>query len=232
VHAWRGRRAIWTSPPNAIAASDRQRNGRWVALPTERRGMHRLAALSYQTLTVPAARAGDFGSALVYGWRAFLNAAGEPTMESETLSNIGQLFLDLGHPMPATAAFRAVIARASSDRVLMPALGGLAVAASRMGDHDVVTWVQREVATRARAGATPYVVASAQLDLARAWANLQVIERAESARRGALAIALEHRFHEFVHHAEAPFVAAAPARQVLSASAEEVADSVLQLVGA
>jgi hypothetical protein len=106
------------------------------------------------------------------------------------------------------------------------------VAASRTGDREVVAWVQREVASRARAGATPYVVASARLDLARAWANLQLPERAESARREALAIALEHRFHEFVHHAEAAFVAAAPARQVLSASAEEVADSVLELVGA
>jgi tetratricopeptide (TPR) repeat protein len=198
----------------------------------ERRGMHRLAALSYQTLTVPAAIAGEFGPALEYGWRAYLHAVGEPTMESETLSNIGQLFLDLGHPVPATAAFRAVIARASSDRVLIPALGGLAMAASRTGDREVVAWVQREVAMRARAGATPYVITSAQLDLARAWADLQVPERAESARREALAIALEHRFHEFVHHAEVPFAAAAPARQVLSASGEEIADSVLQLVGA
>lgn len=198
----------------------------------ERLGMHRLAAVSYQTLTVPAAMAGDFASALVYGWRAYLHAAGEPTMESETLSNIGQIFLDLGHPVPATAAFRAVIARAPSDRVLVPALGGLAMAASRTGHRDVVEWVQREVDERTEAGATPYVVASVQLDLVRAWSELHEHERAEAARRVALAISVRHRFHEIVHHAEAPIVAARPVRQDLPTSAEEVADSVLQLVGA
>jgi len=229
VRAWVG---------EAIAARQRGNHPRSRELATraarlaERRGMRRLAALSYQTLTVPAASAGDFASALVYGWRAYLHAVGEPTMESEALSNIGQIFLDLGHPVPATAAFRAVIARASSDRILVPVFGSLAMAASRTGDRDVVEWAQREVSARARAGATPYVVASAQLDLARAWADLQVHERAESARREALAIALEHRFHEIVHHAEVPLIAAAPARQILSTSAEEVADSVLQLVGA
>ena len=153
-------------------------------------------------------------------------------MESETLSNIGQLFLDIGHPVPASAAFRAVIARASSDRVLIPALGGLAMAASRTGDRHVVEWVRREIAARARAGATPYVVASAQLDLVRAWSELNAHERAEAARRLALAIALEHRFHEIIHHAEAPVVVERPVRQELPASAEAVADSVLQLVGA
>lgn len=229
VRAWAGA---------AIAARQRGNHprsrelARRAARLAERQGMRRLAALSYQTLTVPAATAGDFTKALIYGWRAYLHAVGEPTMESETLSNIGQIFLDLGHPVPATAAFRAVIARTSSDRILIPAFGGLAVAASRTGDREVVEWVQREVSARAHAGATPYVIASARLDLARAWADLQVHEQAESARREALAIAVEHRFHELVHLAEAPFVAAAPARQVLPTSAEEVADSVLQLVGA
>ena len=44
-------------------------------------------------------------------------------------------------------------------------------------------------------------------------------------------IGLEHQFHEIVHYAEHRSVVAAPVRQVLPTSAEEVADSVLQLVG-
>jgi hypothetical protein len=198
----------------------------------ERLGMHRLAAVSYQILMVPVALARDFGTALVYGWRAYLHASGDQTMEAEMLGNIGQLFLDAGHPAPATAAFRAVITRAPSDRVLVPALGGLAMAASRTGHPDVVQGVEREIAARARGGATPYVVASAQLDLARAWEELQIPERAESARRQALAIALEHQFHAIIHHAESAIVIVTPVRQALPPSAEEVADSVLHLVGA
>jgi tetratricopeptide (TPR) repeat protein len=209
----------------------RERAQRAAAL-AERLGMYRLAAVSYQTLMVPAAKASDFGAALVYGWRAYLHALGDPIMEAETLSNLGQLFLDTGHPAPAAAAFRVVIARAQSDRVLIPALGGLAMAAARSADLKLVGWVQREIATRTHAGATPYVIASAQLDLARAWGELQVPRRAESARREALAIALEHRFHEIAHLAETPVLAAIPIRQNLPASAEEVAHSVLHLVGA
>jgi hypothetical protein len=227
---------VWTG--EAIVARlrgnyplSRQRAHRSAAL-AERLGMHRLAAVAYQTLTVPAAKTRDFGSALVFGWRAYVHATGDPILESETLSNIGQVFLDTGHPLPATAAFRAVIARASTDRVVIPALGGLAAAASRTGHPEIVEWVQREIDIRARAGATAYVMASVQLELARAWETLRAPEHAEAAWSRAHAIGIEHQFHEIVHHAEHRAVVVAPVRQVLPTSAVEVADSVLQLVGA
>jgi hypothetical protein len=204
--------------------------GRRAALLAERRGMRRLAAGAYQTLTVSFAVARDFGTALAHGWRAYLHSVGDPTMESEALAIVGQLFLDIGHPVPAAAALRAVVARAPADRILLPSLGGLAVAAARTGARDIVTWAQNFITSRAIGGATPYNIASAQLDLAAAWDELEVPKLAAEARRRALELALEHHFHEIAHHAEERAVVTAPAPQTLSANAEEVADAVLHLV--
>lgn len=205
---------------------------RRAAMLAERRGMGRLAASAFQMLTIGFAVARDFGSALTYGWRAYLHAAGDSIMESEALAIIGQIFLDMGHPAPAAAAFRAIIARAPADRLLVPTLGGLAVAASRTGIRDVVSWVEDVIAIRVRAGTTPYTTASAQLDLATAWDELGVPARAAEARRIAFAIAHEHRFHEIAHFAEERPTVSAPAQQTLSEDAAEVADAVLHLAEA
>lgn len=195
----------------------------------ERRGMARLAATARQTLTVSYAVARDFGTAVMHGWRAYLHGMGDPIMEAEALQIIGQLFLDMGHPEPAAAAFRAIIARGPTDRFLVPSLGGLAVAAARMGERDTVAWAEDLVAARVRAGATPYASANAELELGIAWDELRVPSRAAAARDRALAIAREHRFHEIVHHATEHQVMPAPAAETLSTNAEEVADAVLHL---
>ncbi len=196
----------------------------------ERRGMNRLAASACQNLTIGFAVARDFGTAVVHGWRAYRNGHGDPIMESEALQIIGQLFLDMGHPETAAAAFRTIIHRAPTDRFLLPSLGGLAIAAARTGARDTVTWAEDMVGTRVRAGAMPYASASAQLDLAIAWDELGVPVRAAEARRRALTIATEHRFHEIAHHAAERQIVTAPVPEVLSTSVEEVADAVRHLV--
>lgn len=202
---------------------------RRAATLAEHHGMNRLAATACQMLTIGYAVARDFGDAVIHGWRAYLHGVGDPIMESEALQIIGQLFLDMGHPEPAAAAFRTIIGRAPTDRFLVPSLGGLAVAAARMGQRDTVSWAEDLVDSRIPAGATPYAIATAQLDLAIAWEELGVASRAAETRRRALAIALEHRFHEIAHHAAERQVVKAPAPEMLSMNAEEVADAVLHL---
>ena len=208
----------------------RERAARAAAI-AERRGMTRLAATACQVLTVGFAVARDFGTAVTHGWRAYQHGVGDPILEAEALGIIGQLFLDMGHPEPAAAAFRAIISRAPADRILLPSLGGLAVAASRMGARDTVAWVEDRIESRIRAGATPYCIASAQLDLAIAWNELDAPAHADEARRGALALAVEYRFHEIAHHAAERQATTAPARESLSTNVEEVADAVLHLAG-
>jgi hypothetical protein len=206
--------------------------GQRAATLAERHNMRRLAAGAYQVLTVGFAVARDFSASLSHGWRSYQHSMGDPTMESEALAIVGQLFLDMGHPTPAAAAFGAVISRAPADRILLPSLGGLALAGARTGSRVVVTRAQEIVTARAQAGATPYNVASTALDLARAWEELRVPEYAGDARRLALGIALEHRFHEIAHHAEELEITTAPVRLPLSGDAAEVADAVLHLVEA
>jgi hypothetical protein len=98
-----------------------------------------------------------------------------------------------------------------------------------MGARDTVAWVEDRIASRIRAGATPYCIASAQLDLAIAWNELDSPAHADEARRGALALAVEYRFHEIAHHAAERQATTAPARESLSTNVEEVADAVLHL---
>ena len=228
VRALIGQAIIARQLGNYPRARDRARRA---ASLSEQRGMHRLAASAYQMLTIGCAVARDFAAAVSNGWQAYVHAAGDPIMESEALQIIGQLFLDMGHPEPAAAAFRAVISRAPTDRFLVPSLSGLAVAASRMGERDTVSWAEDLIASRVRAGATPYAIATAQLELAIAWDELRVPPRAAEARHRALAIAREHRFHEIAHYAAEPRETTAPAPETLSTNAEEVADAVRHLAG-
>ena len=143
-------------------------------------------------------------------------------LEAEALGIVGQLFLDMGHPEPAAAAFRAIISRAPADRILLPSLGGLAVAASRMGARETVAWVEDRIESRIRTGATPYCIASAQLDLAIAWNELTLLHTRRSAARRART---RSRVPVPRNRSSCGRAAGddAPAREALSTNVEEVA---------
>jgi hypothetical protein len=182
---------------------------------------------------VAAAIGKEFESAVEHGWQAFLNADGDVSLESGALGNVGQLFLDAGHPTTAMSAFRAVLARRPSDRILVPALGGLAVAAARLDLADVVHVAADDILARfnANAGATAYDTATALVDLTRAYAALGNSVRAEEFRERAHALAVSKGFHEIVHHTrEAIRQRNAPRECTLSPRAQSVAADVRHLV--
>ncbi|MDQ3867754.1 MAG: enoyl-CoA hydratase-related protein, partial [Actinomycetota bacterium] len=60
------------------------------AREAERAGLVALGSIAYHCLMVSAGVAGDFNAALVYGWRAFEGAAGDPAREAEMLINVSQ----------------------------------------------------------------------------------------------------------------------------------------------
>ena len=200
----------------------------------ERAGLQRLASVAHQSLMVADAVAGAFAAAIDHAWRAFLCAQGDESMESAALGNVGQVFLDAGHPATATSAFRAVIRRQPSTRILLPALGGLAVAAARLKATDALDEARREIAVRMSAGAAPYDTATAMLDLARAYTAMHDQKRAKVFLRHAKDIARKHGFHEIGHHADA--LQRAPVRfptveQTLSPQTDRVAGALRVLAG-
>jgi tetratricopeptide (TPR) repeat protein len=230
VRAWIGRAIVARLRGNYPAS---RRYGQHAIVLAERSGLHRLASVAHHTLMVAAAVGKELESAVEHGWQAFLNADGDVMLESGALGNVGQLFLDAGHPATAMAAFRAVLARRPSDRIFVPALGGLAVAAARLDLADVVHVATDDLLARfdTNAGATAYDTATALVDLTRAYVTLGDRVRAEEFRGRAHALAVSKGFHEIVHHTrEAIRQRTAPRESALSPRAQSVAADVRHLV--
>ncbi len=191
--------------------------------------LRRLAASAQHTVMVAAAVRGELAAALAHGWSAFLHASGDPILETDVLGNVGQVFLDMGHPATAIAAFRVVISRRPSSRVLLPALGGYAIAASRLEDRTALDAVASNVIELSKVAGTPYAVAVAYLEIAEAYALLNESSISATYRNQALAIAQEKRYHELVHRAESATVAPRPSARPLKPETERIAGAVREL---
>ena len=229
VRSWMGRAVVARLRGNYPAS---RRYGQHAIMLAERDGLRRLASLAHHALMVAAAVGKEFESAVEHGWQAYQNGIGDVTLETGALGNVGQLFLDAGHPDTAMAAFKVVIARHPSDRIVVPALGGLAVAAARLGLRDLVNTTMHEIRLRETAGATAYDIATAMLDLSRAYVTLGDDTQAEEFREHAYAIAVSRGFHEIAHYTRESIRTqrSAPRERALSPRIESVAADVRHLV--
>jgi hypothetical protein len=178
---------------------------KWGARATheaDRAGLTALGSLAYHNLMAAAAVAGDINTALAYGWRAFQGATGNPAREADMLLNLSQLLHLSGHPEVAIHGFAAALARQPAARVALPTLGGMALAASAIGDAARVrrAWAQAErlIATTGPS----YEAASTLLELSEALAVVADIDGADACRTRALAIATQRGFHELTHRGE------------------------------
>lgn len=195
-------------------------------------GMRRLAAVAHNTLLVVAAVRGRYGDAIAHGWNGFLLAQGDSVLESELLGNVGQVFLDLGHPITAIAAFRAVVGRQPHSRLLLPALGGYAVAAARLGDEPAMQQAAAGIAYHVDTAGTPYAIAVALLELADAYDIVGRRALARAHRSHARRIADAKAYHELVFRADQPRDMERPASRALDPTSESIAEAVRELVGA
>ncbi|MEP6730050.1 MAG: hypothetical protein ABJE10_05410 [bacterium] len=203
-------------------------SARQALIIAEREGMHRLAASAHHTLFVADAVAGAFGTAIVHGWQAFALATGDAVLEAEVLGNLGQLFVDLGHPSTAAAAFRAVVKRRPAQRILLPALGGLAMCCGYLQDLETLAATESAILRYAEESRSRYEVASALLELATA-SLLAGKDTADRYRAQALEIAAASGFHELVYRAETATQEAQRECHELSPSALNIAHAVREL---
>jgi tetratricopeptide (TPR) repeat protein len=203
------------------------------AAGADKAGLVALGSLAYHSLLVAAAVAGDFDTALVYGWRAFQSAAGDPIREAEMLRDLSELLLRAGYPDPARHGFRAALARRPPERVAIPALGGLARAAAAVGDAQQVTAARMQAEHVIAGAGLPYESAAALLELADALDTVGNSEDGATCRARALQIATYHNYHEITHQAEAVRPQKTPSRteelHALDTRATEVARAVASL---
>ncbi len=179
-----------------------QKYARRAARIADRAGLHRLARQARNGLLIAASMRRQFDEALALGWLVYRASAGDSVGESETLQNIGQTLTLAGHVAAARAAFAAVVARELPTRVMLPALGGLALACAAVGDAASVRWAAREVKRCPQASAPRYALASALLECATALAAVGRVDEGRPHRIAALQLARAHGFFEIAYRAE------------------------------
>jgi tetratricopeptide (TPR) repeat protein len=173
-----------------------------------------LGSLAYHSLMVSAGVAGDFNGALIYGWRAFEGATGDPAREAGMLLNLSQLLYESGHPEAALHGFAAALAREPIVRLALPTLGGLALAAAAVGDAARVRSARAQAERLIATGGMPYESTGTLVELSAARAAIGDDDAAADCRARAREIAARQGYHEFTHRlGELELVPAATQRQ-------------------
>jgi tetratricopeptide (TPR) repeat protein len=167
----------------------------------ERTGIRSLVRNAHSGMLVAAAVARDLDAALVHGWAVYAASRGDPVAEAEVLQNLGQALLDAGHVVTARAVFASVVARVIPARIMLPALGGLALAAAAANEPDTVQWAARQVAAMHDEALPRYALASAFVECAIAAHKIGDRATAERLRTAGERIATRHGFHEVVYRA-------------------------------
>lgn len=209
-----------------------RRCARRAARLADKNGLIKISRDAHHSLMIAAAMAGEFDDALAHGWHLYNTSLGDATNQADALLNVAQLLLDSGHAAEARAGFAAVVSRPVPARIMLPALGGLAMANAALGEERVVFWVASEVARIEEAGASSFAVASARLECAMAFVGLHRPAPAAQQARAALRLARAGGFHEVAYKAESLDVSmpvGAPARGPLGPRGAAVALNVEQL---
>ena len=180
-------------------------------------GKHKLAFLgrmAYHGITMVEAKAGRFPEAARAAWTALELSRHDATAEAEALQVLGQTLLEGGQPALARASFAAVATRKVPARLILAALGGLAVASARESREPTVEWAVREVWRLRNSVGRTYQLSEALYECALALALLGRSDESGTFRSAALAIAREEGYNELVFRIEAmaaPEVRHAPA---------------------
>ncbi|MGQ0648323.1 MAG: hypothetical protein ACT4P7_12205 [Gemmatimonadaceae bacterium] len=165
-------------------------------------GARELQYFAHQGLTVITGVTRDFDLGLEHGWAAFRLSDGDATREAESLTNLAQLCLDAGYPAASLRSFLSALARTSTLRVRLGALGGAALAAGQTGDRMRLDRLTREIQDSVARSALPFENAQALKHLSAAHLALGDEVTAERFRQETLKIARAKGFHELEMTAE------------------------------
>jgi hypothetical protein len=142
---------------------------------------HRRAA--HHGLLVAALAARDVETALAHGWAAFRETAPDaPDDRAEMLLNLGEVGRQAGEYRASLGACLTALELTDAPRLRLPALGGAAVAAARLGEAGLLRFVAREVERAVRRSGQPFENARALAAVAEAYATSDQPEPSDSLR--------------------------------------------------
>jgi tetratricopeptide (TPR) repeat protein len=157
---------------------------------------------AHSGLLITAGVAKRLNEALLHGWTVYELSVGDPIDEAEILQNLGQALLDSGFSDTARAVFAALVARELPVRIMLPALGGLALASAASGHAATTEWAADEVERVDRLLAPNYALASALVECAVALSRIGRDDASERCRQAALRLALAENYYEVAYRAE------------------------------
>ena len=160
-----------------------------------RGGLSLIERYSRLGLMIAAATRHDFDVALVHGWAVYRTSVG-PFEEGEILQSFGQLMVEARCFAEARAAFGAVVSRALPARIIIPALGGLAISAAESARPATVRWVANQLHALSATGVPRHPLSVSLLECSLALARIGQQAASDSFREQATALAQEHGFHE------------------------------------
>jgi tetratricopeptide (TPR) repeat protein len=196
----------------------------------DRAGLTKLASLAYHSLMIAAAITGDLNAALVYGWRSFQGAEGDPNAEASMLLNLSQMLYESGHSEVAINGFAAALAREPVARTALPILGGMALAAAKLGDAPRVRSTKSHALRLIASSGMPYEAAAVLLELAQALALIGDTGDAEERRQQGLQIAKGKGYHELTHRLETLRIKSRTAQRDLPYELSPHAEAVVRAV--
>jgi len=200
VRAWIGLAALAQMRGNY---PEQMRYARRAARLADEVGLPLLSRLAHSGLMITAGAQHRFEDAFRHARVAYQYSIGNPLREGETLQNIGQLLLEAGHLALAERAFISVLCRPLPVRIVLPALGSLAIVAAHRGDAARVCWVYSELERLEATTITPpYDLAKALLETASALALVRRSSEVERAVETAVRIAQCHGYYEIIVKAD------------------------------
>jgi len=165
-------------------------------------GIRSLIRNAHSGMLIGAAVARSLDDALIHGWAVYRASAGDPVQEAEVLQNIGQALFDAAHTEAAHAVFSTIVSRAVPPRIMLPALGGLALSSAATGRREAVVWAARQIRSFDERSVPRHALASALVECAIALGRIGERRESDLLRARGLAFAKAHGFHEIAYRAE------------------------------
>ena len=181
---------------------DVRRHARRAVRLARQSGLRSLIRNAHSGMLIAAAVARSLDDALLHGWEVYRASVGDPVQEAEVLQNLGQALLDAGHTDTARAVFSSVVSRQVPPRILLPALGGLALSSAVAAHRESVLWAARQARSIGEREVPRYALASALVECAIALARIGERGESDALRGEGLRIARAHGFHEVIYRAE------------------------------
>jgi hypothetical protein len=168
----------------------------------------------------------DFPAAFEHGWKGYDASANDIERRATMVANLSSLALRKGRFRAARRGCIATLGMTQLERIVLPALGNLALVAAAVDDVRELGRVSSMIDRASVSSFLPYELARARFELAQAWQQVGELEKSEQCLTGARDLARAHGFHEVSFRSDLLAEAIAAARTQASVGDPRIEHSI------